>query len=393
MLAAIATEYSPCIAATYVLSDQRSDVIGGVDEVIATADDTLLDIARRFDLGYNEIVAANPDIDPWLPTAGVPVIVPAYFILPGAPRNGIVINLAEMRLYYYPPHDQASSDTLPRVMTYPIGIGQEGWSTPIGVSSVMEKIPHPAWTVPDSIIAQYAQEGQKLAKIMPPGPDNPLGEYALRLENPRFLIHGTNKPFGVGRRVSHGCIRMYPEDIDELFHLVTVGTRVWIIDQPYKIGQQDSDIMMEAHDPITGPGAPASNNLVQVIATATAITKSPQKSEVSEIAMQVALQHSGIPRRITHIDTQPEVAAGWLLQVGAFTDISNAFSLADHIAELNEPVSVKVRANDGYCHVLVGPYANQESAMDVNARLERATGITGKLLPADRYGITADCMP
>ena len=393
MIVSLCMASTLCRAAIYSLSEAGGDLVGQLDEVSASAEDTLLDIARHFDLGYNEIVAANPDIDPWLPTAGARVVIPSYFILPSAPRDGIVINLAEMRLYYFSAEEQDGPTAVDKVMTYPIGIGQEGWSTPEGVTTVTEKIADPAWTVPDSIIEDYAREGHVLPKIMPPGPDNPLGNFALRLAMPRFLIHGTNKPFGVGRRISHGCIRMYPEDIEELFNHVKVGTRVWIVDQPYKIGVQKGYVMLEAHEPITDSGMQSNGNLAQIISTASAIADSRQKNAASETAMQVALRHSGIPRQITQVDNQQDAVTGWVLQLGAFTDMRNAMNLAEKITSLAVPVSIKARAIDGYCHVMAGPYETQDSALEDNARLEKSIGLTGKLLPANRYGMIADCQP
>ena len=212
------------VATRFVLPGLEGDMIGEMRSATVAEGQTLLDIARDNDLGYQEIVRANPELDPWLPPVGAKVVLPTRYILPSATRTGIVVNLAEMRLYYFVP---AKNSAGIRVFTYPLGIGQEGWSTPTGPSSITEKIKDPAWTVPESIRAAHNAEGHgELPAVVPPGPDNPLGQYALRLENSRYLIHGTNKPYGVGRRISHGCIRMYPEDIEELFPMVPVGTRV-----------------------------------------------------------------------------------------------------------------------------------------------------------------------
>ena len=382
-----------CYAAVYSLIEQHDDLIGQLQEVSITTEDTLLDIARRFDLGYNEITAANPDVDPWLPAEGDRLVIPSYFILPSAPRNGIIINLAEMRLYYFPPQEQVTSEHTAKVMTYPIGIGQEGWSTPLGVTYVTEKITDPAWTVPDSILEEYAMAGRPLPRIMPPGPDNPLGRFALRLEIPGFLIHGTNKPFGVGRRISHGCIRMYPEDIEELFQHVPVGTRVWVVDQPYKIGQRNNHLMLEAHEPITGPGSQTHDNLEQIISTIGAVTESQHKDTVRDYAVQVAQRHAGIPERITETDNSNETSEGWVLQLGAFKEMNNAMQMAAKIRALDLAVSVRARANDGYCHVLVGPYDTRASIMGIKEKLEQATGSIGELLRADRYGLISECLP
>lgn len=201
-------------------------------------DDSLVELARRFDIGYNAISAANPGVDPFIPAAGTNILIPNKWILPDVPkRNGIVINLAEMRLYYFYPRTQE------RVDTYPIGIGDEGWDTPIGTYRIIEKIVHPVWHVPKSIRAQKPE----LPDIVPAGPDNPLGTHALRLSIGTVLIHGTDRPFGIGRRVSHGCIHLYPEDIVHLFRNVKMGTQVVIVRQPVKFATVHGRVLVEIH--------------------------------------------------------------------------------------------------------------------------------------------------
>ncbi|MEN8206806.1 MAG: L,D-transpeptidase family protein [Pseudomonadota bacterium] len=217
---------------------------------IATArqEDTLSDIARRYDLGYEEIVAANPGVDPWLPGKGSRVVLPTQFVLPDAPRDGLVLNLAAMRLFYYP---RPATDEPPTVITHPIGIGREGWQTPEGTSHIIEKIEEPTWIVPASVRREHAEKDDPLPPVVPPGPDNPLGKFAMRLSLPSYLIHGTNQPWGVGIRVSHGCVRLYPEDIAHLFPEVPRGTRVTIVNQPYLAGWHDGQLYLEAHQPLT----------------------------------------------------------------------------------------------------------------------------------------------
>jgi L,D-transpeptidase ErfK/SrfK len=160
-------------------------------------------------------------------------------VLPNASRQGIVLNLAEKRLYYFP----ASGE----VITYPISIGREGWSTPVGNFNIASKIKDPTWTPPASIRKEHAENGDPLPAVVPAGPDNPLGQYAMRLSVPSYLIHGTNKPWGLGMQVSHGCIRMYPEDIEQLFHKVSVQTPITIVHQPFKVGWQGDDLYLEVH--------------------------------------------------------------------------------------------------------------------------------------------------
>ncbi len=203
-------------------------------------DESLIEIARRFDVGFNEITAANPGMDPFVPGNGVVVSVPTAWIVPDHPPNvGIIINLAELRLYHF-----FYAGKLHLYETFPIGIGDEGSDTPLGTYRVVEKIVSPSWYVPKSI----KEEKPWLPDVVPPGPDNPLGSHALRLSERTILIHGTNKPWGVGRRVSHGCIRLYPEDIPQLFGWAKVGTAVTIVRQPVKIGVIGRKVYIEVHD-------------------------------------------------------------------------------------------------------------------------------------------------
>lgn len=216
----------------YPLPDS-GDIVGHVQTVQASGEDTLIDIGLRHGVGYNAMVRANPQTNVWVPGEGTEVALPTRFILPPGPREGIVINLAEMRLYYYPDTPQGETS---RVETYPIGIGRMDWQTPLGRTTITAKVEDPAWYPPQSIIEERAQRGETLPRVVPPGPDNPLGEYAMILDLPGYLIHGTNRPAGVGMRVSHGCIRMLPSDIADLIYRVPVGTSVRLINQPVKFG-------------------------------------------------------------------------------------------------------------------------------------------------------------
>jgi L,D-transpeptidase ErfK/SrfK len=225
----------------YRLTDQGDSVIGRAFYLKSRHEDTLLDIARHNGLGYDDMKYANPNLDIWVPGEGTDVLVPTLFVLPNAPRRGIVLNLAEKRLYYYPPDGQ-------QVVTYAISIGREGWDTPIGSFYITRKDKDPAWYPPASIHKERADEGRPpLPSVVPAGPDNPLGQHALRLSAQGYLIHGTNKPWGLGMEVSHGCIRMYPENIAELFPQVSVKTPVTIVDQPYKVGWRGNDLYLEVH--------------------------------------------------------------------------------------------------------------------------------------------------
>lgn len=234
-----------CVASALTLSlpDKLGDSMVGnppyeVKYVTATQEDTLIDIAVNFRLGQDEIVLANPFVDRWLPKAGTKVRIPTSFLLPEAPREGVVINLPEMRFYYYPPSSG-------KVIIYAIGIGRVDWKTPLGKTKIIGKTENPSWTPPPSIIAEHLADGDVLAPYYPPGPDNPQGLFAFRLGIPGYLIHSTNKPNGVGMRVSHGCIRMYPKDIEEFFPILKTGTQVNIVDQPIKVGWYHDTLYMQ----------------------------------------------------------------------------------------------------------------------------------------------------
>jgi L,D-transpeptidase ErfK/SrfK len=237
-------------AATYPLAPADT-VLGDVQYAVAKHEDTLLDIGRAYGVGYEEIVAANPGVDPWLPGEGKQVLIPSRYILPDAPREGVVVSLAEHRLYYYP---KPKAGEAPVVVTYPISVGKMDWKTPLGLTRIVDKRVRPIWYPPESVRKEHAADGRPLPKAVPPGPDNPLGEYAMRLGIPggAYLIHGTNRPAGVGMQVTHGCIRMYPEDIEQFFKLVTVNTSVRIVHQPYKMGWRGDQLFMEVHSPLEG---------------------------------------------------------------------------------------------------------------------------------------------
>ncbi|WP_431023435.1 L,D-transpeptidase family protein [Halomonas sp. H5] len=220
---------------------EQGDVIGEVRTVTAEEEDTLLDIGRRHNLGFDEIQRANPGVSLWYPGEGTEIVLPTQFVLPDAPREGIVINLSELRLYYYPANDSS------RVETYPISVGRDGFSTPVGVTRTTVKVKDPAWAPPRSMREEAAARGEPAPSIVPPGPDNPLGRHAILLGLPSYLIHGTNRPDGVGMRVSRGCIRMFPEDIESLYERVPNGTRVNIVDQPFKAGWDGDTLMVQAY--------------------------------------------------------------------------------------------------------------------------------------------------
>ncbi|MDR2214259.1 MAG: L,D-transpeptidase family protein [Nevskiaceae bacterium] len=237
--------YAPPVDTHRFEIEATDDVVGQLQVTVANKEDTLSDIARRFNVGYEEIVRANPKVDPWLPRAGTEVVVPTQFVLPNAPREGIVINVAAMRIYYFQPVKKGEKQV---VYTHPIGIGKVGWSTPEGATKVISKQKDPVWRPTASIIAEHKKNGEILPAVVPAGPDNPLGRYKLTLGWASYLIHGTNKPYGVGLRSSHGCIRLYPEDIEQVFGMVTPGTKVRVVNQPFVFGWHEDQLYLQAYD-------------------------------------------------------------------------------------------------------------------------------------------------
>lgn len=236
-------------AQVFTLPPAGQDVIGDIQMTVANAEDTLLDVALRHGIGYNAIRAANPAVDAWLPKAGTRIILPNRYILPAAPREGIVVNAAEMRLYYYPKPKPGQPAT---VEVYAVSIGRGDWNTPLTTTKVVRKDANPAWYPPKSVRAEHAAEGDILPTVVPPGPNNPLGKYSLRLGLPGYLIHGSNKQFGIGMQVTHGCMRMYAPDIERLYQQVPVGTPVRIVNQPYKAGWSGDTLYLEVHPQLEG---------------------------------------------------------------------------------------------------------------------------------------------
>lgn len=213
----------------------NGDVLGEMSEYYTWTPDTLLDIARGEELGLVNLMSSNPGVDPWLPGKGTHLILPTAHILPDAPRRGVVINVAELRLYLF------KSDG--EVWSFPIGVGREGFSTPLGQTKVVRKKEGPTWYP----TAAKRAEDPEVPAVVPPGPENPMGEFALYLGWPTYAVHGTNQPWAVGRRVTRGCIRLYPEDIAWVFEQVPVGTPVTVVDQPIKLGRRNAEIFVEVH--------------------------------------------------------------------------------------------------------------------------------------------------
>ena len=212
-------------------------------------DETLLDVALRYTLGQTEVVKLNPKIDRWLIKKGSVVRLPNRRVLPDTPHSGVTLNISEFRMYYYPPGNRGA------VMSFAHGIGRQDWKTPLGKTSVIRKVKDPAWHPPESIRREHAAMGDPLPVVVPPGPHNPLGTRALYLNLPgEYRIHGTDvdKIFGIGMQITHGCVRMYPSDVEELYDVVPVGTPVYIVKQPIKVGWLNNVLYIEAHPDLEG---------------------------------------------------------------------------------------------------------------------------------------------
>lgn len=269
------------------------DLVGANTPYIVVSGDNLATIARRNHIGFVELLAANPNVTSPVIKAGQSLVIPGQHLLPAAERSGIVVNLAGLRLFRF--NDDGT------VLTFPISVGREGWETPTGVTQVVQKRKDPTWTVPASIRA----EDPNLPAVIPAGPDNPLGQYALSLGWPGYLIHGTNKPSSIGRPSSHGCMRMYPEDIETLFGVVAVGESVSVIDTPITLGQSDGNLYIQVTptreqakliaawkpvDPLTLADAP----VVAVMAQLS--TLKAEGAEIDDRAVEDAIaRHDGMP--------------------------------------------------------------------------------------------------
>jgi len=238
----------PAWAATFPLPADDSNIVGRLQVVTADARNTLLDIARHYDLGYEDITAANPGVSVWLPGKGTPIVVPTEFILPSRPWKGIVVNIPQRRLYYFPRHTAREPAT---VITFPIGIARPGWPTPLGNTRIIAKYKDPSWIVPKDIQAEHRSQGEaNFPDYFPPGPNNPMGMLALETGFSQIFIHGTNRPWGVGMEVSHGCVHLYPENAAYLFPHVPTGTPVRIINQPVMVGYRNHQLYIGVSTPV-----------------------------------------------------------------------------------------------------------------------------------------------
>lgn len=283
----------------FVLESPEQSVIGAPQIVLARSEDTLSDLAREYGLGYDELITANPGVDPWLPGEATPVLLPTQFVLPDVPRTGVVLNIASKRLFYFP---TVADGQLQVVQTYPIGIGRTGWETPLGVTTVIAKAVNPAWYVPASVRREHAELGDYLPSVVPPGPDNPLGTRVLKLGMPGYLIHGTNQPYGVGMRVSHGCVRLYPENIELLYSLVEIGEVVTIINEPFLLGRLGDEVYFESHEPLEEDVISPDERLDKLFASHDAKSGLALRRKDKDQIRSVANIANGVVIRVTQYD-------------------------------------------------------------------------------------------
>ena len=319
------TPVAPLATHLFQIDDDDS-VIGEIQVTHAAQEDTLSDIARRFNLGFEELVRANPNVDPWLPGEGREIILPTQFVLPQAPREGLVVNLAAMRAFYFPKRKPGEKQT---VVTHPIGIGKVGWTTPEGVTKVVSKRKNPTWIPPASVRKEHAEHGDPLPKIVPAGPDNPLGAFAMNLGWSGYLVHGTNKPYGVGMRSSHGCMRFYPEDIALLFKEIAIGTRVQVVNQRLTYGWHNGSMYVQVMPP--SEEALAAQNVDEAAANKLL------NAAVSDRILELAKQHDVA----VNIDAVKQLVRQ---QTGITTPVSNAQTQAEYLSAARR---VENRVPDG----------------------------------------------
>jgi L,D-transpeptidase ErfK/SrfK len=377
----------------------KDSLVGRLATVSLHEGDTLLDIARHFGLGYQHIIDANPGLDIWVPQQGLRAVLPLQFTLPNAKRVGVVINTATMRLFYFKGAKQTE------LSTWPIGIGREGRSTPLGLMAIGRKMQHPTWYVPESIRRTHAEQGDPLPTVVPPGPDNPLGDFALYLTKPSYLIHGTNKPFSIGLRASNGCIRLYPEDIEHAFKEIPINTPVVIVNQPYLLGWLDGVLYLEAHEPYEEVNADAEiKNLKQELER---IGKETQHKIDWPKVEETLKKRRGIPvpifehtpslnemlaaapawERPAQLFGQPEQAgpgkAGWFIHTEA-TDEYRAKKLAAQMNHFGPRIPAYTLATSRGHHVIGGPFTQEQAARKAQLALREDFSTKSEIIKPDK---------
>ncbi|MBM0490290.1 L,D-transpeptidase family protein [Aeromonas jandaei] len=285
----------PVQARSYPLPPAGSRLIGELEDYIIQQDEYLELVGKHTQIGFLALLEANPGVDPYLPKPGTRLTLPTQMLLPDVPREGIIINLPELRLYYFPKGKQ-------EVIVLPIGIGDIGRETPEMTTTIIEKTPDPSW-VPGPMVRKswLEQQGITLPAVVPPGPDNPLGKFAMRLGYGKrdYLIHGTNKDFGVGLRVSAGCIRLRPDDIESLFKMVPIGTPVRVINQPVKVAiEPGGRRWLEVHSPLSRTEEEMEQGALLVLTPEVEQFIAAPEVEQSTVAETLALKN-GLPKPIS----------------------------------------------------------------------------------------------
>lgn len=289
--------HDPVSTTRFLLPSAETNVVGILQVVRLREQDTLIDVALAYQLGFDELVAANPGVDPWLPGEGREVVLPSRFVLPDAPREGIVLNIPAKRLFYFPEPEAGSPA---EVYTFPVSIGREGWGTPYGLTRVVSKRKNPTWHVPASIRKEHAENGDPLPAAVPPGPDNPLGAHAMRLgfTSGAYLIHGTNKPAGIGIRTSHGCIRMSPRHVEWLYEATDIGVPVRVINQPALAGAVNGEVLLEVHAALEEDKAPDVAALRRMVAVELERIGADTGQVDEERVVGTAREQHGIPMSV-----------------------------------------------------------------------------------------------
>jgi len=333
-------------ATSYVLPD-KDDVIGQVQYSRAKAGDTLHKIARRYDVGFNAIKAANPGVDSKALKQGQRIVIPSRHILPKGPREGIVINIAEQRLYHYTRPDEGPA----LVNTYPVSIGRDAGSRLSGSYKVIQRMRKPSWEVPDSV----RKYNSRLPAVVPPGSKNPLGEYAMKLDVPGLLIHGTNNPNSIGMKVSRGGVRLYPEDIAILVHRSVKETPVRIVNETFKYGYKNGAIYFEIHKPESAGNL----NLAALVNKVTALIPDQLWVDGWQRVKAVGEKASGFAEPVEQLRKKSKYPRRWMLQLATYKNYSTARKLMLQLEELDLPVTTK-GCETGKCKVLAGPFTDLE---------------------------------
>ncbi|WP_434112459.1 L,D-transpeptidase family protein [Methylocaldum sp. GT1TLB] len=372
-------------------------VVGSFGVITLQQGDTLPDIARHFGLGYEEIVAANPELDPWVPSANSRTLIPVQFVLPRAPRRGVVINLAAMRMFHFPAKGNGAE-----VVTYPVGIGREGRATPTGAMRIARKIKNPTWYPTKNIRDDHLRRGDPLPAAVPPGPDNPLGKYALYLNRQMYLIHGTNKPYSVGLRASNGCIRLYPEDASKLYSRVPLNEPVYIVNQPYLVGWRDGVVYLQAY--------PSHEELNEKLLKKTlrANLKKWERDQNQPLDWgkieRIVQEGLGIPLPITagtppvdavlagaqpivrpdkwfgQPEPAPEASNGWYVFAAETASEMTAQRLAAVLNHQGPPIPTRAVLNGERYQVIAGPFANAKAAKTAVKRLKVDLELEGHII-------------